>query len=100
MGDKIQHVVVLMLENRFFDSMLGRLYPDDPDFCGLTLGEYNTFAGTRVGVWSGDGTPPCIATMPTPDPGETFKDIAEQLQGDPNAPSAMGGFAVNYATQK
>jgi phospholipase C len=100
MPDKIQHVVVLMLENRSFDSMLGRLYPDDPDFNGLTLGEYNTYAQTRFGVWSGEGMPPSLATAPDPDPGEFFKDIAEQLQGDPTAPCPMGGFAANYATQK
>src|SRR5260370_41026101 len=33
----IEHVVVLMLENRSFDCMLGRLYPNDPDYRGLTL---------------------------------------------------------------
>ena len=36
----IQHVVVLMLENRSFNSMLGRLYPDRPDFDGLTGAEF------------------------------------------------------------
>ncbi len=32
----IKHVVVLMLENRSFDCMLGKLYPSGPAFDGLT----------------------------------------------------------------
>ena len=32
----IKHVVVLMLENRSFDCMLGMLYPSDDKFDGLT----------------------------------------------------------------
>ena len=32
----VAHLVVLMLENRSFDCMLGRLYLGRPDFDGLT----------------------------------------------------------------
>lgn len=77
MAADIQHVIVLMLENRSFDCMLGRLYPDDPDYQGLTLNESNTYANAPFGVWSGDGMPPCIACTPKPDPGETFADMNE-----------------------
>ncbi len=38
---KIDHVVVLMLENRSFDAMLGRLHPSGPGFDGLAGGESN-----------------------------------------------------------
>jgi phospholipase C len=38
---KIEHVVVLMLENRSFDSMLGRLYPKSDAFDGLSGSECN-----------------------------------------------------------
>ena len=98
---QIDHVVVLMLENRSFDCMLGRLYPHDPDYNGLTLNEYNNYANTRIGVWSGDGMPSCIACTPKPDPGESFKDMNEQLLGDGRTanPPPMSGFASNYATQ-
>ncbi len=34
--EKIKHVVVLMLENRSFDSMLGKLYPKSDYFDGLS----------------------------------------------------------------
>jgi phospholipase C len=99
----IQHVVVLMLENRSFDCMLGRLYPDDPDYRGLTLNESNPYANAPIRVWSGDGMPPDIACTPKPDPGEKFKDINQQLFGPDGkrtqAPPNMNGFASNYAGQ-
>ena len=47
----IKHVVVLMLENRSFDSMLGMLYPPGDQFDGLTGTEQNTWHKT-------DGSPP------------------------------------------
>jgi phospholipase C len=98
----IQHVVVLMLENRSFDCMLGRLYPNDPDFKGLTLNESNTYANTRIPVWNCPVMTADTAVIPKPDPGEDFKDMNEQLFGGPrtaNPPGNMSGFAQNYATQ-
>jgi phospholipase C len=98
----IEHVVVLMLENRSFDSMLGRLYPDDPDFKGLTLNEYNNYGGSGFGVWNNFDMTPATACMPDPDPGEFFTDMNFQLFGSPDRPDAaptMCGFAENYATQ-
>ena len=41
MPDKIDHVVVLMLENRSFDCMLGSLRPKSADFDGLDGTETN-----------------------------------------------------------
>ena len=38
---KIEHIVVLMLENRSFDSMLGRLYEKSDGFDGLSGSESN-----------------------------------------------------------
>lgn len=99
----IEHVVVLMLENRSFDSMLGRLYPNDPDFRGLTLNEYNNYAGSGFGVWNDAGMTPATACMPDPDPGEFFTDMNMQLFGSierSQAPPTMCGFAENYASQK
>jgi phospholipase C len=98
----IQHVVVLMLENRSFDSMLGRLYPNDPDFRGLTLNEYNNYGGSGFGVWNDTGMTPATACIPEPDPGEAFTDMNFQLFGSAgrsNNPPAMCGFAENYVTQ-
>ena len=38
---KIDHIVVLMLENRSFDSLLGTLYPKSDTFEGLNGTEQN-----------------------------------------------------------
>jgi phospholipase C len=99
---QINHVVVLMLENRSFDSMLGWLYPGDADFGGLTLGEYNSYGGTKYGVWNEPSMTPVTAVIPKPDPGEEFKDINVQLFGPAGrgaGPPTMEGFAANYAGQ-
>ena len=51
------HIIVLMLENRSFDSMLGMLYPSGDGFDGLT--------GTEQNTWhKKDGSPP--QTIPCP----------------------------------
>ncbi len=98
----IQHVVVLMLENRSFDSMLGRLYPGDANYRGLTLREYNNYQSTGYGVWNDTSVLPSTATIPDPDPGELFTDMNTQLFGNPLRPDTaadMSGFAQSYATQ-
>jgi phospholipase C len=98
----IQHVVVLMLENRSFDSMLGRLYPGDANYRGLTLREYNNHHNTGYGVWNDTEMLPSTATIPDPDPGELFTDMNTQLFGSPQrggTPADMSGFAQSYATQ-
>ena len=102
MAADIEHVVVLMLENRSFDSMLGQLYPDDPDFRGLTLNEFNNYGGKGFGVWNNTGMTPATACMPDPDPGEYFTDMNIQLFGTPDlpdTPATMCGFAQNYVQQ-
>ena len=98
----IKHVIVLMLENRSFDCMLGRLYPDDPDYRGLTLGEFNTYASMPIPVWNDPGMSTATACIPKPDPGEMFTDMNVQLfGGTPQAiPPNMGGFATNYGAQR
>lgn len=103
MAADIQHIVVLMLENRSFDCMLGRLYPDDPDYQGLTLREFNTYAGSAFGVWNDVRLTPFSASLPDPDPGELFKDMNLQLFGKAGRTTTgvpdMSGFAESYATQ-
>jgi phospholipase C len=97
----IEHVVVLMLENRSFDCMLGRLYPQDPDFRGLTLNESNHY-GMTYGVWNDPRMTAATACIPDPDPGEGFQEMNVQLFGNaeraPGATPDMSGFALNYGT--
>ena len=79
---RIEHIVVLMLENRSFDSMLGFLYPDSHNispaghpFEGLTGSESNPDEqGARVTVFKlkiGETVPPYFA--PGADPGEATR---------------------------
>ena len=55
----IDHIVVLMLENRSFDHMLGLLQHDSPEFNGVTPGDpaldNPLVNGKNVAVWSGEG---------------------------------------------
>jgi phospholipase C len=106
----IKHVVVLMLENRSFDSMLGMLYPSGEAFDGLTGLEQNIWhkadgsAPQTIPVWKSPAMTPTAACIPTPDPGELFTDIHMQIRGlaDPatfNAEPTMDGFVDNYMRQ-
>jgi Phosphoesterase family len=79
--NQIEHVVVLMLENRSFDNILGTLYPPSPDFDGLTGNESNLNGQAVVKVWNRAGTDLTTMSIPTPDPGELWTDINTQLFG-------------------
>jgi phospholipase C len=112
--DKIEHVVHVMFENRSFDNLLGYLYsPADlppnppaaqPPFNGLAFGgpygNINSQSGQNVAVSEGTqsygGKSPNV--VPTPDPGEPFSDVYEQLFNG-GAAVTMGGFVNNYAKQ-
>ena len=97
---EIDHVVVLMLENRSFDCMLGRLRPPGPDFDGLTGNETNVVNGVPIKVWTTGGGIDPVHAVPTPDPAELFTDMTAQIFGavpGPPAPATMAGFAQNYA---
>ena len=104
--NKINHVVVLMLENRSFDCLLGQLYPHSADFNGLTGTESNPNPpGPPVTVWNAPGgTGKEVMSIPDPDPGELWTDINQQICGlqtySPPAPGTeMKGFVANYLYQ-
>ncbi len=118
----IEHIVVLMLENRSFDSLLGFLY--DPrnknaPFNGLPPANFEGAYGKDL---SNPAPPPqkgripvargFVPTNPNPDPGEPYQDVYCQVFGVPGAPPALGavppepstpadmqGFVYNYAAQ-
>lgn len=121
---RIKHIVVLMLENRSFDNLLGWLYekgaPRGQDFEGLHRGLWNPLDNIdsdgipfieKVPVEKngqakkrfGNPVPnPVDFTLPDPDPGEGFADTTHQLflkyqvgQLYPPAPNNMG-FVQNY----
>jgi phospholipase C len=106
--DQIKHVVVLMLENRSFDSVFGTFKHKSDQFEGLTLQETNIYHSPEVGpqvipVWTMNEMDAATATIPDPDPGESFDDMNMQLFGWGNprtsAPPPMSGFADNYVRQ-
>src|SRR5215813_8341569 len=91
----INHVVVLMLENRSFDHMLGFLYTDHGNvspaghpFEGLTGHEFNPNShGTTVSVFKIAADDPNAYLMPGADPGEGYYATNSQLFGTINPPS-------------
>jgi phospholipase C len=105
----IEHVVVLMLENRSFDHMLGFLYPGNVSpsgqpFDGLTGTESNPGSnGQPVTVFRIEPTTPNAYYMPGADPGEGYMAANDQLYGNDNGPASAGqaatcqGFVADYA---
>jgi len=100
--DGIEHIVVVMFENRSFDNVLGRLYPPSESFDGLPLTASNSYKNDfgeiiTVPVTNDppSGRSPYIT--PYPDPHEGFDDMTLQLFGYHDSPTAdMSGFAQNY----
>ncbi|NKI72895.1 phosphoesterase [Dickeya sp. CFBP 2040] len=106
----IEHIVILMLENRSFDHMLGFLYTDKNNlsplghpFAGLTGNETNPDSnGNPVQVFKITPDTPNAYFMPGSDPGEGYYATNSQLFGDIHAPSALPsnsnqGFVTDYA---
>jgi len=90
--DKIDHIVVIMLENRSFDQMLGYLYTDQKNISdagqpyeGLTGKETCPYSQngkiTEVPVSRISTSDPYNYVMPGADPGEGYPDTIEQLYG-------------------
>jgi phospholipase C len=88
---EINHIVVLMLENRSFDHMLGylHLFGIRPDLDGLTGNEVNEYPA---------GTPHhpqlLVETTTSPDPHHDWDNVKNQLDNN------NGGFIADFATNK
>ncbi|MBN1210470.1 MAG: hypothetical protein JXB05_36790 [Myxococcaceae bacterium] len=106
----IQHFVVVMLENRSFDHMLGFLYrergnvsPLGHPFEGLTGNESNPDDnGNPVQVFPIQRSAPYAYFMPGADPGEGYMATNSQLFGSTQAPPdgtvpSMQGFVKDYS---
>ena len=97
--DTFEHVVVLMLENRSFDNMLGYLYQD-----GVPAGkQFAGVVGNNLTNPDENGNPVPVSTQtdfhqPYPDPGEEFDHITAQLfSGAPTSGvPTMQGFVKDY----
>src|SRR5258706_16352490 len=98
--EKLNHVVVLMMENRSFDHMLGVLKAEDPRINGLIGKETNP-----------DTTNEPVKVQPRaefqsqldPDPDHHFPAVHKQLffgtSGPPAVPS-MQGFIQSFFDQR
>src|ERR1051325_655461 len=94
---RVQHIIVLMMENRSFDHLVGFLKRENPEIRGIMGGDYSnsdaagaSYAVTDGAVYQGDFTV---------DPGHDFGDVDAQMFGGvtprPEMP-AMSGFVRNY----
>lgn len=106
----VDHIVVLMLENRSFDHMLGFLYSangnvspatGDP-FEGLSGNESNPDKnGAAVPVSKIQASNPVAYYMPGADPGEGYYATNSQLFGNMKAPvppvATNQGFVTDYS---
>jgi len=94
----IENIVVLMLENRSFDNIVGALYPHGPQFEGLLLD------GSMANNYKNKSYPvtneSCGSTFttPSPDPGESFQDMNLQIFNniDGCGEATMGGFVDDW----
>ena len=108
----IEHIVVLMMENRSFDNVLGWLYDaaNAPPFDQVPAGQvFDGLSGKTLSnpVPGGGVAMPALETVlsyPNPDPGELFADVYASLFNttDPPIPNrtdppGMQGFVTNYA---
>jgi len=103
----VDHIVVLMLENRSFDHMLGFLYaaernlsPTGAAFEGLTGQESNPDQNGRpVAVSQASGASANLYYLPGADPGEGYIATNLQLFGtqEPAGQPANSGFVTDYA---
>ncbi|HWC81849.1 MAG TPA: alkaline phosphatase family protein [Pseudonocardiaceae bacterium] len=105
----IEHIVVLMLENRSLDHMLGFLYTDAGNISpagqpyeGLTGTESNPdSSGRPVTVFRIEPDTPNAYYHPGADPGEGYSATNSQLFGSATAPSppvaTNSGFVTDFA---
>jgi phospholipase C len=99
----LKHIVVLMMENRSFDHMLGALRAQNPSIDGLQGTETNP-----------DTTGATVTVAPNaeyqsqldPDPDHHFPAVDQQIFGgvttaqNPNRTENMQGFVQSYYTQQ
>lgn len=97
-NDKIKRIVVLMLENRSFDHMLGFLKQEDPRVRGIVGDDFSNVSTADVRIPVSDGA--AFQGQLVADPGHDVTDVYMQMYGVPfgtpvDSPN-MSGFAQSY----
>lgn len=100
LNEIIQHVFVLMLENRSFDHLFA--LSGIPGITAATPANTNSYDGSTYAF--GGSAPVQLSS----DPGHEFTDVIEQLcgqgaqlrKGQPYPPIDNSGFVANYATTR
>src|SRR5579871_6482111 len=98
--DNLKHIVVLMMENRSFDHMLGALKAEDPRINGLTGQESNLDTSNEPAKVQPAAE---FQGQLDPDPDHHFPAVHKQLfygTSGPPATPAMGGFVQSYWDQR
>ena len=94
--DNLKHLVVLMMENRSFDHMLGGLKAVNPNIDGLTGNESNPdTTGATVKVQASAD----YQGQLDPDPNHDFDTVDQQIFNGGTA-SMMQGFIASYYQQQ
>ena len=100
----IDYVVLVMLENRSFDHMLGFLYPKSADFDGLDGTESNLAAdGSKMTVFPITPDLQNAYYYPLANPTEGYTATTEQLFSSDTPPAsgeaANDGFVTSFANE-
>lgn len=97
--DNLKHIVVLMMENRSFDHMLGYLQSSQYQIDGIDGTQMNRDSRGEPVKASNDAS---FSGDYDPDVAHDFEDVTEQIFGTknpaPGAKPAMSGFVTNYGT--
>jgi len=99
--DKLKHLVVLMMENRSFDHMLGYLKQDWPNLDGLNGNETNPDNAGQL-----QQVQPTAAAQSEldPDPDHSWEGVNLQIfgnaQGTDDGSPKMQGFIKSYFTKR
>jgi phospholipase C len=103
MGSSIEHVIVLMLENRSFDHMLGFMRSPSYQINGLTGDETNPRDPAHLDPTQNVKASNDAGFIFSYDPGHDFHDVNLQLFDNPAGPPARslpnGGFILSYSQQ-
>ena len=98
--DNLKHVVVLMMENRSFDHMLGTLHAADARINGLAGNETNPDTTNEPAQVAPQAE---FQSQLDPDPDHSFPAVQKQLffgTSGPPAVAAMQGFVQSYWDQQ